>query len=100
MGNETKSNLSVVKSVDTLIRSIQTSSECLSFDSKRIKPCIESLQNVNAADSPNAVMAATDLVNRLSVAEEKLSEAMCLISDALSLVSIGNKNFKEVVKGK
>lgn len=98
MEKGSKKSSSLIKNVDTLIRSIQTTSECLSFDSKRIKPCVEALQNVNAAELPNAVMAAKDLVNRLTVADEKLAEALCLISDALSLVSIGSKNFKDAVK--
>ena len=93
--NSIKGN-SVVKSVDMLIRSVQSTCDCLSFDAKRIKPCIESLQNKPMADSPNVVMATKDLVNRLTVADEKLAEAMCLIQDALSSVSIGMKNYKEV----
>ena len=92
-----KNSSLVLKNIDALIRSVQTTSECLSFDSKRIKPCVEALQNAPATDSVQSAMAVKDLVSRLTVADEKLSEALCLISDALSLVSIGSKNYKESI---
>ncbi len=100
MEKSTKKENSVIKNVELLIRSVQSTYDCLSFDSKRIKPCVELLQNMPLSDSPGAANATKDLVNRLTVADEKLSEAMCLIQDALSSVSIGSKNYKECVKKK
>ncbi|MCQ2209054.1 MAG: hypothetical protein MJZ34_02070 [Paludibacteraceae bacterium] len=98
MEKNSKNGTSVVKNVDSLIRSVQSTYDCLSFDAKRIKPCVEMLQNMPMSDSPNAAVATKDLVNRLTAADEKLAEAMCLIQDALSSVSIGGKNYKDSVR--
>ncbi|MBR0501647.1 MAG: hypothetical protein IJJ77_00190 [Paludibacteraceae bacterium] len=100
MEKNTKNDTSVIKNVEMLIRSVQSTYDCLSFDAKRIKPCVELLQSMPISDSqtPNAVVATKDLVNRLTVADEKLAEAMCLIQDALSSVSIGGKNYKDSIK--
>ncbi|MBO7636377.1 MAG: hypothetical protein J6S89_07335, partial [Paludibacteraceae bacterium] len=94
----TKNDTSVIKNVEMLIRSVQSTYDCLSFDAKRIKPCVELLQSMPISETPNAVVATKDLVSRLTVADEKLAEAMCLIQDALSSVSIGGKNYKDSIK--
>ncbi len=98
MEKNTKNDTSVIKNVEMLIRNVQSTYDCLSFDAKRIKPCVELLQSMPISETPNAAVATKDLVNRLKVADEKLAEAMCLIQDALSSVSIGGKNYKDSVK--
>ncbi|MBR5971897.1 MAG: hypothetical protein IK017_04510 [Paludibacteraceae bacterium] len=98
MEKNTKNDASVIKNVEMLIRSVQSTYDCLSFDAKRIKPCVELLQSMPISETPNAVVATKDLVSRLTVADEKLAEAMCLIQDALSSVSIGGKNYKDSIK--
>ncbi|MBO4529499.1 MAG: hypothetical protein J5767_02565 [Paludibacteraceae bacterium] len=98
MEKNTKNDTSVIKNVEMLIRSVQSTYDCLSFDAKRIKPCVELLQSMPISETPNAVVATKDLVSRLTVADEKLAEAMCLIQDALSSVSIGGKNYKDSIK--
>ncbi len=97
MEKKSKDISSVIDSVDALIRSVQSTYECLSFDTKRIKPSVEALQRMSSPESEKAAMAMKDLVNRLTAADDRLSEAMCLIGDALSSISIGSKNYKESV---
>ncbi len=92
-----KEVMSIIQNVDVLLRSVQASHECLAFDVKRIKPCVDVLQNLPNQDVEDTLVVK-DMVNRLMTADEKLSEAVYLIGEALSSVAIGNKNFKETVR--
>jgi hypothetical protein len=97
MEKKSKDIPSVIGDIDAMVRSVQATLDCLSYDAKRIKPCVEALQNTPVQGSDSAANATKDLVNRLTVADEKLAEAVYLIGDALSSLAIGSKNYKESV---
>lgn len=97
MEKKNKETSSTVTDLESIVRSLQTTYECLSFELKRIKPCMDSLQGKTVQEE-EVVIATKDLLNRLSVGGEKLKEASCLIADALSSMSIGCKNYKQTTQ--
>lgn len=90
---ENSDNISI--SVEKLLTKMKESGAYLELSVKDIRPCLKSLLAEAATDEEASRIVVGDLVARLTSAEKQLSEALCLVQDAVSSVSTGCKFYKE-----
>ncbi len=90
---ESDDSLSI--SLEKLLAKMRESGSYLELSVKDVRPCLESLLAEAATDEETSRIVVCDLVARLTSAEKQLSEALCLVQDAVSSVSTGCKFYKE-----
>ena len=87
----------VFVNLEKLMAKMQESGVYLEMSVKDVKPCMEGLLSDVTNNEASAQMVVGDLVARLNSAQKQLSEALCLVQDAISSVSTGAKFYKESI---
>lgn len=90
---ESDDSLSI--SLEKLLIKMRESGSYLELSVKDIRPCLEGLLAEASTNEEPSRIVLGDLVARLTSAEKQLSEALCLVQDAVSSVSTGCKFYKE-----